>query len=106
MFNEKMKKICENLGWDIYISSGYVDLSKYSPVGEDFSFSVSVEDFINDVNYYATSFDEEEHIEMLVDAKKSGISGIPSIKELVKDAAAIKETLIELSDALIEKTEA
>lgn len=43
---------------------------------------------------------EEEHIEMWVEARRHGTSGVPSIRELVKDAEAIDAMLKELAEAL------
>lgn len=77
-----------------------LEFSKYSPVGEDFSFAVSgknKQEIVNEIKDYASDFDTEEHIKMWIEGKESGTSGIPSIKELVEDADAIKEMLDELA---------
>ena len=88
----------ESLGWNVYRDGdGYVELSQYSPAGEDFSFTVSENDLIEDVKDYAESFDSEEHAAMWYDAKQRGIRGVPSLHELVEDADAIQEMLEDLA---------
>ena len=51
-------------------------------------------------NEYAAGFDVDEHIEMWIEAKRSGTNGVPSARELVHDAEAIDKMLDELADAL------
>lgn len=99
----QMVEIAENLGWNISVSGNDYEFSKYSPEGEDFVFSVSgnsVGEIVREVKDYVKDFDPEEHVEMWVNAKRSGTHGVPSIKELVKDADAIKEMLEELASVL------
>ena len=55
---------------------------------------------MDNVKAYAASFDQEEHIEMWVLARRSGTRGVPHIKELVEDAQAIDDMLRELACAL------
>ena len=88
----------ESLGWNVYRDGdGYVELSQYSSAGEDFLFTVSESNLIEDVKDYAESFDSEEHAAMWYDAKQRGIRGVPSLHELVEDADAIQEMLEDLA---------
>lgn len=99
--NERYRDICERLGWRVMDDGdGNIELEKYSPAGEDFSFTVSEESFVENVKEYAAHFDQEEHIEMWVEARRSGTRGVPSIKELAKDAEDIDAMLKELAEAL------
>lgn len=99
--NEKYRDICEELGWYwLNGGDGYIELEKHSPAGEDFSFTVSEENFVENVKEYAAHFDQEEHIEMWVEARRNKVAGVPSIKELVKDAEDIDAMLKELAEAL------
>ena len=103
---EELQKYIENKGWVISDCSFNEDIdweiSKYSPAGEDFCFNIQcsneVEAAIKAISKYANSFDEEEHIKMWVNAKDidNNRLNVPSITELVKDAKAIKQMLIEL----------
>lgn len=101
--DEKLREKAEELGWSLYEDeNGGVELGKYSPAGEDFSFYVHEKDnLVEATREYADGFDTEEHIEMWVMARHS-VSGVPDIKTLVKDADAIQEMLNELADALEE----
>lgn len=61
---------------------------------------VEVENFPESVREYANDFDADEHAAMWIEARGK-VNGVPdSIRELIKDAEAIKEMLNELADAL------
>lgn len=92
---------CENLDWRVRVSEDEIELEKYSPAGEDIIFSITdLNNIPGAVREYANDFDVDEHIEMWILARRSGVSGIPTAAELVEDARAIKNTLMELADAL------
>lgn len=100
--NPKYREVCERLEWSVYeCGDGNIELGKYSPAGEDFSICVGAENFVDNVKEYAASFDQEEHIEMWVSARRT-VRGVPSIKELVKDAEDIDKMLKELAEALFQ----
>lgn len=104
MINDRYREICEKLEWTIHgCDDGTVELEKFSPAGEDFNFSVDIENFVENVKEYAAGFDIDEHIEMWIEARKNGVSGVPSTRELVKDAEDIDEMLRELAAALWEE---
>lgn len=96
------REIIEARGWTIYESNSQVELRQGSPAGEDFSFVADGEDIVRSVQEYAESFDEDEHIELWIDARRSGVGGVPSTRELVEDAAAIHQMLSVLSRDLQE----
>ena len=99
--NDRYREICEDRGWTVTVDNdGAVELEKYSPAGEDFTFSVREQNFVEDVKEYAAGFNIDEHIEMWVMARRSGTSGIPSTRELVKDAEDIDKMLQDLAAAL------
>lgn len=104
MLADKLISVCESLGWSVYEDeeSGEVELRKYSPAGEDFSFRVDADFFVENVGVYYESFDVDEHVEMWIEAKKSGVSGVPSIKVLVHDAEDIEKMIGELHDSLLD----
>ena len=95
---ENLLAYIETLGWNAYRDGyGSVDLCQCSPAGEDFSFTVSENNLIEDVKDYAESFDSEEHAAMWYDAKQRGVGGVPALHELVEDADAIQEMLNDLA---------
>ncbi len=99
--HQKYIGICENLGWwlHIYEDDDSVEVGKESPAGEDFFFSVSISNFVEDVKEYASDFDPDEHAEMWIESR--GTKGVPaSIRQLIDDADAIGEMLEELAEAL------
>lgn len=102
----KYTDVLEALGWTATdAGDGTVEVEKYSPAGEDFSFSVCTEDFTRQISRYADDFDVEDHIAMWISAAHHGTRGVPSASVLVKDAQEIKKMLTELCDAL-EKADA
>lgn len=75
---ENLFAYIESLGWNVYRDGdGYVELSQYSSAGEDFLFTVSESNLIEDVKDYAESFDSEEHAAMWYDAGQSGVRRVP-----------------------------
>ena len=103
---KKLKKkyiaVLEKMDWSVssYTDDGRVEIETYSPAGEDFLMCVEVENFQRAVAEYAAGIDGDEHIEMWIEAKRSGTNGVPSARELVHDAEAIDKMLDELADAL------
>jgi hypothetical protein len=98
---DSFRLVCENLGWTISeIDDESIELGKYSPAGEDFSFVADIENFVESAKEHAAHFNLDEHIEMWVEARKSGTGGVPSTRELVKDAEDIDKMLQELAAAL------
>lgn len=77
--------VLEKHDWAVssYTDDGRVELEKYSPAGEDFSICVGVENLPAEVREYAAGFDIDEHIEMWIEARRNGTSGVPSTRELV-----------------------
>lgn len=91
----KIIKAAEELDWKVEhsfknnIRTVGLEFSQFSPAGQDFSFyyeANSPDEMIKEILNYYEGFDTEEHVVMLIEAMKNGLSGIPSIRELVKDA--------------------
>lgn len=101
---EKLKSLlvskAEELGWKVNIDENFWEFQKYSPAGEDFWLSISGEDVVDELLEYYEEFDTEDHVMGLMEAKKNGFRGVPSLKELVEDADAIEKMIEELYDAL------
>ena len=96
-------KICEEQGWNVAEYSGNYELSKYSPMGEDFSFCIGENDIKSGVQDYYEDFDPEEHAAKWFDAKRRGEGSVPgSLRDLLDDADAIDEMLRELANAIEE----
>lgn len=101
---EKYLDVLEEHEWRVcgYTDDGRVELEKYSPAGEDFIICLNVENFPEAVAEYAADFDVDDHIEIWIKARRNGVSGVLSTRELVTDAEAIAEMLQELTGALAE----
>lgn len=96
------RDICKEHGWELKIYDDFEDIEimRYTPAGEDFSFSVNKnEDFVTQVEDYYENFDVDEHALMWA---QSGTSGVPRLRELLEDAEWIDDKLRELADALKE----
>lgn len=99
-------KKAEELDWKVDVGENCWEFEKYSPAGEDFIFGVSGQNVVDEVHEYYETFDTEDHVMGLMEAKKNGFGGVPSLKELVEDADAIEKMLEELYDALSDVEEA
>lgn len=100
---EALRCKAEELEWSWYEDgSGYIQLRKCSPAGEDFSVTANVGSLVDEIRDIRDCFDIEDHVRELLDAKADGFEGVPDVKTLIEDADAIQEMLNELSDALEE----
>lgn len=98
---EALKRKAEELDWSWDESDDrYVQISKYSPAGEDFFLVLNAGSLVDEIRDWSNSFDTERHVHELLDAKDNGFRGVPSLKTLVEDADAIQEMLEELADAM------
>lgn len=82
---------------DDHIASVYF----FSPAGEDFGINVwyngEPDDFIRAFDKAAHDFDADEHAEMWIEAR-GRVNGVPSsIRELIDDADAIREELLNIA---------
>ena len=68
----------------------------------DFDAEDQCSSFRDSLESYYEDFDIDEHVEMWVEARRNGISGVPSIRELVKDAEEIDAMILKLSQTLRE----
>ena len=95
----------EAQGWWYNIcDDGLIEIGKYSPAGEDFSFDIEGKDIAAEVQQYYEDFDPDEHAKMWVEAMDR-VQGVPqSVRTLIDDAEAIDDMLMELAKA-IEETE-
>ena len=96
-------KAIENLGWRIKEQAEYYELENWSPAGENLVETISKgEDLERQFYELWDNFDEEEHIEMWVEARHS-VSGVPSIKRLCIDAEEISEMFYSLWQTVAEQ---
>lgn len=99
LLRKRVENVAEELCWNIEDEGdGSLRFSQESPAGEDFSFSVSSDDLIRQVQEYANDFDISEHVTMWLEAR-GRVSGVPDVVTLVDDAKEIQVML----DALAEK---
>lgn len=103
----KIIEIAEKLEWTANVTNDYIEFRQYSPAGEDFSFivnTVTPKEIVEQVVEYADDFDIDEHIEMWIEAKRNGVLGVPSTRELVCDAEDISKMLNTLTERLLTET--
>lgn len=103
----KYGQVCEDHGWGLTSYEDEIELRTFTPAGEDFLFSVEADNFVDQIVEYATTdFDPDEHVMLLLEAKRNGFRGVPSVSRLVYDAEAIVKMLQELAIAVQEKADA
>lgn len=99
-FFGKFQRVAEELCWTVEDKGdGSLRFSHTSPAGEDFSFSVSSDDLIHQVQEYADDFDVSEHVAMWLEAR-GRVSGVPDAVTLVDDAKEIQAMLNTLAEKL------
>lgn len=99
-FFGKIRRVAEELYWAVEDENdGSLRFSHTSPAGEDFSFSVSSDDLIHQVQEYADDFDVSEHVAMWLEAR-GHVSGVPDAVTLVDDAKEIQAMLDTLAEKL------
>lgn len=89
------------------LKENYLQFEGSSPAGEDISFSIDfdasklpceqIQGIIDNLGSYYEYFDTEEHVTMLLEAKNNGLSGVPDVETLVKDAKEIEDMVWQLS---------
>lgn len=72
-------------------------IHQYTPAGEDWSFYL--EDLHN-LPEYADNFDVDEEFEMWVEAKRNGVSGVPSYRDLLEDQEWKQKILKEVAELI------
>ena len=106
--DERYLNVLEELEWRVtgYDEDGNVEISNFSPAGENLLVCVKAEDFPHAIREYWENFDADEHAEELVIAKNNGFQGVPPVSVLVRDAQKIDKMLDDLARALEEAEEA
>lgn len=98
--SKKIRKVLEELNWCI-LGDGKgteIEIENCSPAGEDLIEQIDLTKPIKEqVWEIYNDFDEDEHVEMWVEARRNGVNGVPSIRELVQDADEIKRMYEELA---------
>ena len=103
---EKLVNKTEDLGWTVCLDEDVWEFGQNRPAGEYFWFFIrkndvnSEEDMVREVRSYANGFDTEEHVQMWLEGRRNGVSGVPDLKTLTKDADDIKLMLNKLASAM------
>lgn len=102
-----IEEVATELGWAVKFDNDekIVTFSNCSPKGEDLEYEIEYDDpadIYDEMLCVAEDFDEDEHVAMWVDAKRSGTGGVPTVAELVGDAAEIRKMLWGLTNKLEE----
>ena len=85
----------ESLDWNIDEGDDddeYIELSRCTPLGEDFSFAIEKRDWKNDLKNYVNDFDVDDHVRVWVNYTQH------SIRDLLEDAEWIESELIKLKE--------
>ena len=107
MIQQKITKIAEILGWSVDFSepkNGKTDVNfaKYTSYGQDFNFSVELEDddmeaFIDNIHEYYENFDVDEEAYIWIGSDGHGKNGAPyHIADIVKDMEEAEAMIADL----------
>lgn len=91
----KLRKAIEEKDWFIEKDGENWILSKFTPAGEDYFFTIRNSNILEDVKEEFETFDADEHVDMWIPHR--GTYGVPtSVRTLIEDAEKIKDYLSEL----------
>ena len=99
-WQENVIDVAEELGWYVSVESNYFEFEKYSSAGEDFIFSIiatSLKQLQENLKEFYETFDREDHVFKLLEAKRNGFRGVPDLDTLVQDSQDIEDMLEKLA---------
>ena len=110
MIRQKITEIAEILGWSVDFSEPQngktdVNFAKYTSYGQDFNFSVELEDdnmeaFIDNIHEYYENFDVDEEAYIWIGSDGHGKNGAPyHIADIVKDMEEAEVMMADLYEA-------
>lgn len=110
MIQQKITEIAEILGWSVDFSelqNGKIDVNfaKYTSHGQDFNFSVELENddmeaFIDNIHEYYENFDVDEEAYLWIGSDGHGKNGAPyHIADIVKDMEEAETMMADLYEA-------
>lgn len=110
MIQQKITKVAEILGWSVDFSEPQngktdVNFAKYTSYGQDFNFSVELEDddmeaFIDNIHEYYENFDVDEEAYIWIGSDGHGKNGAPyHIADIVKDMEEAEVMMADLYEA-------
>lgn len=110
MIQQKITEIAEILGWSVDFSEAQngktdVNFAKYTSYGQDFNFSVELEDddmeaFIDNIHKYYEDFDVDEEAYIWIGSDGHGKNGAPyHIADIVKDMEEAEVMMADLYEA-------
>lgn len=110
MIQQNITEIAEILGWSVDFSESQngktdVNFAKYTSYGQDFNFSVELEDddmeaFIDNIHEYYGNFDVDEEAYIWIGSDGHGKNGAPyHIADIVKDMEEAEVMMADLYEA-------
>ena len=110
MIQQNITEIAEILGWGVDFSESQngktdVNFAKYTSYGQDFNFSVELEDddmeaFIDNIHEYYGNFDVDEEAYIWIGSDGHGKNGAPyHIADIVKDMEEAEVMMADLYEA-------
>ena len=110
MIQQKITEIAEILGWSVDFSESQngktdVNFAKYTSYGQEFNFSVVLEDddmeaFIDNIHEYYENFDVDEEAYIWIGSDGHGKNGAPyHIADIVKDMEEAEVMMADLYEA-------
>lgn len=109
---DKITERAESNGWNVSIDTeqekGIVvfEFSKYTPAGQDFSFSVAMKDnnldaLVADIEEYYEDFDVDSEAYLWLDENGHGKNGAPyRMRDVLADMEAAEKSIENLLDAI------
>lgn len=107
---EWLVETIKDLDWSVYEDGEGLEMGKYSPAGQDFTFYLSTEgsfgDFCCDMIHYIDGYDPSYEASLWIGPDGHGRNGAPyDMKDLYEDMEACEANMRELYDALLKAWE-
>jgi hypothetical protein len=107
---EWLVETIKDLDWSVYEDGKGLEMGKYSPAGQDFTFYLSTEgsfgDFCCDMIHYIDGYDPSYEASLWIGPDGHGRNGAPyDMKDLYEDMEACEANMRELYDALLKAWE-
>ena len=102
--------IAESLDWNIDIDDDYVTFQKYSPEGQGFNMTISIEekfiDFCQNIYTYYDEYDPSQEAYYWLDSTGHGTNGAPyNMRDVYDDMEACQDMIYKLWQVLYNEAE-
>lgn len=98
--NKKLRKAIEECGWNINSDTSITIFT--DTTGREVTIECNEpKELIQTIKNYYEGYDVDEEVELYLQAKQNGLSGVPNARTLVKDCEEVETLLEKLYEAIM-----